>query len=159
MLSPSMEDYLEEVYRISAGNTGVRITDIAARLHVRLPSVVKALRRLALEDYVEYGRDSRLTLTPKGHQVGKYLVERNRIITQFLRFLGSSETASREAEAVEHGFSMVTITAIERFVQYMEENPRMRDEYRRFCEDKGTPLPGPSDAFTGGWVQRRARTD
>ncbi|MGE5485383.1 MAG: metal-dependent transcriptional regulator [Ignavibacteriales bacterium] len=157
MLSPSMEDYLEEVYRVSAGQGRVRVSDIAERLHVRRPSVVKALRRLASEDYLEYGRDSRITLTPKGRQVGGYLVERNRVLVEFLHFLGASDTASREAEAIEHGFSLMTLTAIGRFVGYMKENPRMRDEFKRYCELDNPPFPVAAGTFTDGWIQRGTR--
>lgn len=157
MLSPSMEDYLEEVYRIAQRKTGVRVSEIAARLKVKLPSVVKALRKLALQGYIRYGSDSEITLTQEGREVGEYLVERNRVIVEFLHLLGSEDTASREAEAVEHGFSLVTLTAIERFVGYMRENPGMCDEFRRYCEGAATSLPAPAGASTGGWIQRGAR--
>lgn len=45
MLSPSLEDYLEEIYRISQSGETVRVTDIAACLNVSLPSVTRALQK------------------------------------------------------------------------------------------------------------------
>jgi len=46
MLTPSLEDYLEEIYRFSLSLDTVRVTDISKRLKVALPSVTKALYKL-----------------------------------------------------------------------------------------------------------------
>lgn len=134
-MSPSLEDYLEEIYRVASSNAPVRVSDVAAGLRVKLPSVVKALHRLAAEQYLEYeGGD--IILTSSGREVGRYLVERNRVIREFLQILGSHETAAREAEAVEHGFSLVTLKAIEALVAYMKANPALCDGFARFRESE-----------------------
>ena len=39
MLTPSLEDYLEEIYRFSLSLDTVRVTDISNRLKVAMPSV------------------------------------------------------------------------------------------------------------------------
>ena len=46
-LTPSQEDYLEAVYRISEEKKAARAKDIADRLNVRASSVTAALRTLA----------------------------------------------------------------------------------------------------------------
>ena len=73
MLSPSLEDYLEELYRFSLYNDIVRVTDISRKLNVSLPSVSKALRKLKAGQYINYQRYGIIDLTDKGKKNGKLL--------------------------------------------------------------------------------------
>ena len=57
-LTPSQEDYLEAVYRISEEKKAARAKDIADRLNVRASSVTAALRTLAA---LELGSTCKLT--------------------------------------------------------------------------------------------------
>ena len=41
MLTPSLEDYLEEIYRLSINQGFIRITDVARKLQVSLPLSIK----------------------------------------------------------------------------------------------------------------------
>ncbi len=134
MLSPSMEDYLEEIYRISQKGEAVRVTDIAACLNVSLPSVTKALHRLDEDKYITYRRYKDIVLTEKGKKIGHFLVERNRIIQEFLRLIGSKCNAADEAEAIEHYLSLPTLTAIINFVKFAEMHPAWLNEYKKFCQ-------------------------
>jgi len=52
MLSPSLEDYLEEIYRFSMQQKTVRVTDISHKLNVAMPSVTKALSKLKAQNYI-----------------------------------------------------------------------------------------------------------
>jgi len=158
VLSPSLEDYLEEVYRLASSGSSVRVSSIATSLKVSLPSVVKALHRLAAEDYIVYdGGD--IVLTSRGMGAGRYLVERNRIICEFLQMIGSGKTAAREAEAVEHGFSLRTLRSIEALVAFMKSDPAVREGFVRFRDGGGaaelTNLDFPAtDVLAQGTAQR-----
>lgn len=131
MLSPSLEDYLEEIYRFSLHNEVVRVSDIAACLDVTMPSVNSAIRKLSNENYLIYKRYKELLLTNKGRRVGKFLVERNSILQKFLQVINSACDVKAEAEAMEHYLSLPTIRSIESLLDFMESN---RDCYKKFLE-------------------------
>jgi len=123
MLSPSLEDYLEEIYRFSLTNYVVRVTDIAACLDVSLPSVSSAIRKLSRDNYLAYRRYKEVVLTDKGKRLGRFLVERNRILQDFLRMIRSECDVSAEAEAMEHYLTLPTIRSIENLVNFMSVHP------------------------------------
>ncbi len=133
MLSPSLEDYLEEIYRISESGELIRVTDVAACLNVSLPSVTNALKKLAENNYIKYRPYKDIVLTDKGKDLGRFLVERNRIIREFLNLIGSECDPAAEAEAMEHYLSLPTLTAIINFVKFTEQYPLWLEEYRKFC--------------------------
>ncbi|HZJ85350.1 MAG TPA: iron dependent repressor, metal binding and dimerization domain protein [Syntrophomonadaceae bacterium] len=131
MLSPSLEDYLEEIYRFSLDNKTVRVSDIANCLEVTMPSVNNAIRRLSIEGYLIYEKYQDLLLTSKGEKLGYFLVERNRILQDFLILLNSKCDIGREAEAMEHYLSLPTIKVIEHLIAFMQVNP---DCYTQFLK-------------------------
>ncbi len=143
MLSPSLEDYLEEIYRFSLNNDVVRVSDIAACLDVTMPSVNNAIRKLSSENYLIYKRYRELVLTNKGRRVGKFLVERNSILQKFLKVISSDCDVKAEAEAMEHYLTLPTIRAIESLVDFFEKNSDCRQKFLEHCQyrkDKGLGL-------------------
>lgn len=129
MLSPSLEDYLEEIYRFSLSSNVVRISDIAACLNVTLPSVNNAVRKLSAEGYLIYKKYKEIVLTNKGRMLGKFLVERNRILQDFIVLINSDCNVPAEAEAMEHYLSLPTIRTIEHLLDFMYIN---KDCYKKF---------------------------
>lgn len=134
MLSPSLEDYLEEIYRLSQSGETVRVTDIAACLNVSLPSVTNALKKLSETSYIRYRPYRNIVLTEKGKDLGSFLVERNKIIRDFLKLIGSKCDVVAEAEAMEHYLSLPTITAIINFVKFAKEQPLWLEEFVKYVE-------------------------
>jgi DtxR family Mn-dependent transcriptional regulator len=122
MLSPSLEDYLEELYRFSLSNDIVRVTDISRKLNVSLPSVSKALRKLKAGQYINYQRYGIINLTDKGRKTGNFLVERNKILQEFLTLICADCDIAAEAEAMEHYLSKETIESIQLLVTFMQEH-------------------------------------
>lgn len=131
MLSPSLEDYLEEIYRLIVSDDIVRVTDISLKLHVKLPSVTKALGKLREGGYITYQKYGMIGLTAKGRQIGYYLVERNALLQDFLRTICTDGDINAEAEGMEHYLSEETIVAIQRFMVFMKNNP---EDYQRFVD-------------------------
>lgn len=121
MLSPSLEDYLEELYRFSLSNDIVRVTDISRKLNVSLPSVSKALRKLKAGQYINYQRYGIINLTDKGRKTGNFLVERNKILQEFLTLICADCDIAAEAEAMEHYLSKETIKSIQLLVTFMQD--------------------------------------
>jgi DtxR family Mn-dependent transcriptional regulator len=130
-LSPSLEDYLEEIYRISTSSGSARVTDIAATLNVSLPSVNKAIRKLKDFEYIMHERYGEIALTEQGKRLGQFLVERNRILQEFLNIIQADCDAAKEAEAMEHYLSDSTIDAIHKLVHFLRESG---DCYRRYLD-------------------------
>lgn len=129
MLSPSQEDYLEEIYRLLTNNDIVRVTDISQKLKVKLPSVTKALGKLRAGGYITYQKYGEIGLTAEGRRTGRYLVERNTILQEFLQIIRADCDFAAEAEAMEHYLSKSTISSISRLLSFMKENPEI---YRQF---------------------------
>ncbi|HCJ79081.1 MAG TPA: DNA-binding protein [Desulfotomaculum sp.] len=136
MLSPSLEDYLEEIFRFSLTNDVVRVSDIAACLNVSLPSVTNALRKLNNERYLTYKKYREVVLTAKGRKLGRFLVERNGILRDFLKVLGSDCNIAAEAEAMEHYLTRPTIRAVEHLVNFMHDNPECYEKFRDYTEKR-----------------------
>ncbi|SJZ93669.1 transcriptional regulator MntR [Selenihalanaerobacter shriftii] len=135
MLSPSLEDYLEEIYRFLDQQGYVRITDIAEKLNVSLPSVTKAVQKLGKRDYLEYQRYKNITLTEKGKKIGNFLVTRNKLLREFLLVIGSDCNKEKEAEAMEHYLSQKTVEAITSLVEFFKENPKYQQELLDFQDE------------------------
>ncbi|MEL1134084.1 metal-dependent transcriptional regulator [Desulfitobacterium sp. THU1] len=132
MLSPSMEDYLEEIYRFSLARGVVRVTDISKKLGVSLPSVSKALQRLNNQGYINYRPYEEIVLTEQGCQKGNYLVERNQMLQEFLFLIHSQCDIPAETEAIEHYISDSTIQALHKLVGFFKQNPTCYDSFLGF---------------------------
>lgn len=135
MLSPSLEDYLEETYRLSINNKEIRIKDVSDCLNVSMPSVVKGLRKLNRLGYIIYQPYEKIDLTDKGKVTGSFLVERNRILKDFVSMIGSDCDINQEAEAMEHYLTKATIKSIEKLVKFFAENEKLLVEFRKYQTD------------------------
>ncbi|KAF1083832.1 Transcriptional regulator MntR [Sporotomaculum syntrophicum] len=136
MLSPSLEDYLEEIYRFSLNNDVVRVSDIAACLGVTMPSVNNAIRKLSSENYLVYKKYRELVLTDKGRKLGHFLVKRNSILQRFLYVIDSSCDIKAETEAMEHYLSIPTIWAIESLVDFFELNDECAQQFLKHSQKR-----------------------
>lgn len=133
MLSPSLEDYLEELYKLDIRNKPFKIRDLASKLGVSSPSVVKALKRLDSDNYVIYEKYKGITLTEKGKKLGKSLVKRNDILQEFLIIIDSNCNPEDEAEAMEHYLSPSTVETFKILSTFLKDND---DVLKRFMEYK-----------------------
>ncbi|MDT8899772.1 metal-dependent transcriptional regulator [Anaeroselena agilis] len=129
MLSPSLEDYLEEVYRFSITQEVVRVSDISHKLNFALPSVSKALGKLRARGYISYQKYGYIGLTDKGRQMGSYLVKRNQVLQDFLMLLRTPCDVAAEAEAMEHYLSRETIESIQVMMAFMRDEPEVYQSF------------------------------
>jgi len=147
VLSPSLEDYLEEIYRFSIHNNVVRVSDIADCLNVTLPSVNNAIRKLHQKNYLVYKKYRDLVLTEKGRKVGKFLVDRNSILQKFLQVIDSQCDIEAEAEAMEHYLTLPTIRAIENLLHFLEDNEECREKFLQHCKHRKEKGLGLKDGY------------
>ena len=120
-ITPSLEDYLEEIYLIEETKKIVRVTDIAAGLNISKPSVNRALKMLREMDFIHQEKYGDVELTEEGRKKAASVMVRHRLLRRFLQeVLGvSPETAEKDACMMEHVVSQETM---ERLVQFVEEH-------------------------------------
>ena len=135
MLTPSLEDYLEEIYRFSKELGFIRITDVAHKLNVSLPSVNKAVKILSEKGYLQYIPYKNIDLTKKGVKLGKFLVYRNQMLQNFLEVIGSKADKEDEAEAIEHYISKETVIAMTMVVKFFRKYPDIQKQLIKFQKD------------------------
>lgn len=107
-MSMSHEDYLEAMVMLGASQTtGVRSVDVAEKLGVSKASVSKAVAGLREAGYLDQAHYGSITLTERGLERGRAVLERHEMLTRFLsKGLGiAPEVAEHEACQMEHAIS------------------------------------------------------
>lgn len=123
MPTPSMEDYIEQIYILIEEKGYARVSDIAENLSVHPSSVTKMVQKLDKDEYLVYEKYRGLVLTQKGKKIGKRLVYRHDLLEQFLRVIGvKEEHIYEDVEGIEHHLSWESIDRIVELVQYFEED-------------------------------------
>ena len=136
LLTPSMEDYLEMIYRCAIEEEVVRLNKIAQMLNVRDSSASKMMKKLGELALIKYEKYGVIMLTEEGVSIGKYLLERHNIIEKFLKYLGGKEEVLQETELIEHIISIKTTQNIYMLNMFFEENSDILENYTKFKENK-----------------------
>ena len=111
----SQEDYLEKILQISQVKENVHAIDIAREMNFSKPSVSVAMSKLSKEGYIESNKNGEISLTSSGREIAEKTLEKHKILTKMLEFLGvDPETAAEDACRMEHDISDVTWAAIKR---------------------------------------------
>jgi Mn-dependent DtxR family transcriptional regulator len=128
MATPSMEDYLERIYKLIDEKGYARVSDIAEGLEVHPSSVTKMIQKLDKDSYLVYEKYRGLILTSKGKKMGKRLVDRHQLLEEFLTVLGvNEENIYKDVEGIEHHLSWDSITCIETLLEYFRRDPSRSD--------------------------------
>ncbi|MGI6588779.1 MAG: transcriptional regulator MntR [Peptococcia bacterium] len=127
LLTPSMEDYLEMSYRLSADKGYARMGDLAEALHVQPPSASKMVQKLTELGYVHYEKYGLIELTKEGRDLGEYLLQRHQVIEKLLTLLGVTTNVLEQTEKIEHNISEETTEKIAALVEFMENNQAWSD--------------------------------
>jgi Mn-dependent DtxR family transcriptional regulator len=130
--TPSMEDYLERIYRLIDEKGYARVSDIAEGLEVHPSSVTKMIQKLDKDSYLIYEKYRGLVLTNKGKKMGKRLVDRHHLLETFLKTIGVQEDKIYgDVEGIEHHLSWDSITCIETLVEYFNRDPSRGEELNK----------------------------
>lgn len=106
--SPNVEEYLEELYRLSeGGRKAVSTGELAGRLGVKAPSVTEMLGNLSEEGLVDYEPYMGAELTEDGVEKGRRLVEKHRLVERLLTDVLGLDWSEVHEEAceLEHAIS------------------------------------------------------
>jgi len=134
--TPTREDYLEMVYVLIKEKGYATTIDIASHLNVKSPAVTMMMQRLDKDGFVAYEKYRGVRLTPKGERIGKFIMNRHKTISKFLRILGvDKRTAQKDTEAIEHIIDEETMSCISQFLKFTEENPKWIEKYPPFKEN------------------------
>lgn len=123
MPTPTMEDYIEQIYLLIDMKGYARVSDIAEELNIHPSSVSKMVQKLDQENYVIYERYRGIILSEKGEKIGERLVFRHDLLEQFLEIIGVDEDQIYEdVEGIEHHLSWNSIDQIHNLVRYFKED-------------------------------------
>ncbi|MFS0776384.1 transcriptional regulator MntR [Neobacillus sp. 3P2-tot-E-2] len=123
MPTPSMEDYIEQIYMLIEEKGYARVSDIAEALAVHPSSVTKMVQKLDKDEYLVYEKYRGFSLTTKGNKIGKRLVFRHDLLEQFLKIIGvKDENIYKDVEGIEHHLSWDSIERIVDLVQFFQED-------------------------------------
>ncbi|WP_106589325.1 transcriptional regulator MntR [Salsuginibacillus halophilus] len=131
MPTPSMEDYLERIYKLIEDKGYARVSDIAETLDVHPSSVTKMVQKLGQREYLIYEKYRGLMLTPKGKKIGKRLVYRHELLEDFLHIINvEHDNIYADVEGIEHHLSWDAIDRIGDLVQYFREDESRIEDLR-----------------------------
>lgn len=118
IITPSMEDYIEMIFRLGLKNNheGIRVNVLSNALNIKPPSVTKMIKKLAELDICEYRKSSTVKLTKNGINIGEELLERHNTIELFLKKLGVENTLLEQTEKIEHIVNLETLECIKRYI-------------------------------------------
>lgn len=133
LITPSMEDYLEMIYRLTLKQDFARVNELAEALNVQPPSCTKMVQKLSEANLISYEKYGVLRLTEEGKLLGKALLERHNIIENFLKLIGvNEEDILSEAEKIEHTLSSETLHCLKDLVEFLSINPSILEDFYNF---------------------------
>ena len=137
LLSASMEDYLEMIYRLSMKTGFTRIHELSDALHVHPPSATRMVQKLGELDLLLYEKYGVIVLNEKGRNRGELLLNRHHTIESFFRLFGiPEEELLTETEKAEHTLCDKTIECFNEFISFVKENPDVMGRFKGFRNKK-----------------------
>ncbi|MDO5520838.1 MAG: iron dependent repressor, metal binding and dimerization domain protein [bacterium] len=121
-LTPTMEDYLEMIYRLLLRNPVVRIGELSVQLNVKPSSSTKIVQTLKEKGYINYEQYSYISLTEQGEALGAYLYARHNILHDFFCTVNHSNSELEVVEMVEHFIDKETLENIEHLTHYLHDH-------------------------------------
>tara|TARA_B100001564_G_scaffold130791_1_gene109398 strand:- start:71 stop:475 length:405 start_codon:yes stop_codon:yes gene_type:complete len=110
------EDYLELVAELLNSKGEARIVDIAEKLGIAQATANKTIQRLHSQGYIKREPYRSIFLTYKGQKIASESKKRHNIVYNFLQNLGlDKNTASEDAEGIEHHVSEKTLKKMDNF--------------------------------------------
>ena len=117
-MNESSENYLESILILEQRNPSVRLSDIAAMLHVSKPSVNKAMGVLKDAGYIHQEVYGTIHLTESGRHYAQKVYSRHVLFKRFLMEVLEidEQTAEEDACHMEHCVSDATMDKLRIFL-------------------------------------------
>ncbi|ROR27231.1 DtxR family iron (metal) dependent repressor [Mobilisporobacter senegalensis] len=131
VLTASMEDYLEMIYRLSLNTGFTRIHELSAALNIQPPSATKMVQKMNELGLIKYEKYGYIMLEENGRVLGKSLLKRHETIETLLRLLGVPEDVILlETEKMEHTISSDTICCFDDYIDFVNMNPDITERFK-----------------------------
>ena len=134
----TIEEYIETIYALEKREGAAHTGSIASEMGVKPPSVTEMLQKLERSGLVKYKPFGGATLTNAGRKKARELMNRHRVIADFIEILGvKREQAELDACQMEHHVSSETVEKLERFVEFVHNapaDPKWIGHFQHFCE-------------------------
>ena len=133
MASAAIQDYVKQIYLLSAGEGRATTSALAAAIGVSAASATTMVKRLAELGLVRHERYRGAVLTPAGERMAVEIVRHHRLLETYLsEALGVPwDRLHGEAELLEHVLSEELEASIDHALGYPETDPH------------GDPIPSP----------------
>lgn len=131
-LTPSMEDYIEMIYRLSSNHRFIRVNDLAERLNVQPPSVTKMMQKLHDKDLLNYEKYGVISLTDEGERLGLFFLMRHNTLKELLYLLGADKNLQRDVEQIEHHINGDTFKSLYALVKFLQENKSILEDFYKY---------------------------
>ena len=118
-MTSSMEDYLEMVCRMEEEGEPIRVSSLAASLHVRPSSASKMLDNLRKAGYIDFKKYGTIMVTEQGYEEGRYLLHRHRVLQDFFCTLNHTEDELELVEKIEHFINHRTVANMEQALSFL----------------------------------------
>ena len=118
-LTSSMEDYLEMVCRMEEEGDPIRVSSLAASLHVRPSSASKMLDNLKKAGYIDFKKYGSIMVTEKGYEEGRYLLHRHQVLQDFFCTRNHTEDELELVEKIEHFINHRTVANMEQALPFL----------------------------------------
>ena len=123
IITSSMEDYLEMIYRIHTTGEAVRVGNLAEKLNVKPSSATKMVANLKNQGLVSSEKYGYIQLTEAGREFGQYLVSRHETLHRLLCYINQSESELEQVEKIEHFINPETVANIQRLLCRLQSVP------------------------------------
>lgn len=115
----SGENYLETILILTERKGSVRSIDIVNEMGFSKPSVSVAMKQFREGGYIQVDEDGFITLTNTGREIAERMLERHRLLTDYLVSLGvDEETAQTDACKLEHDMSQESFEKLREHYQH-----------------------------------------
>lgn len=132
LMTSAMEDYLEMIYRNILHEGYLRINKLAELLNVKASSASKMVQKLGMLGLLKYEKYGIIILTEKGERIGGFLLERHKILEDFLRFLECGDDVLEQTELIEHNINPGTAASIKILNSFFENNKEITEKYKSY---------------------------
>ena len=121
-LTPSQENYLEHILTMSTSGD-VRVRDLANAVGVKLPSVTRAIRKLADVGMVRHENYGSIEITAAGKNAARSVKRRDDCLMRFLVEVLElpADRAKSEACRIEHVISEDVLKRLEILVTHLSD--------------------------------------
>jgi DtxR family Mn-dependent transcriptional regulator len=133
MRTRTIEEYIETICVLERRNGRAQTGMIASRMGVKPPSITEMLQKLEREGLIHYESYTGATLTILGKKMAQELMQKHRIIADFLEIFGiDRELAEADACQIEHHVSPETLKTLEQFVEFAKNDLVSTESITRF---------------------------